>query len=347
VHHPPLNSAQNPLGPLWNDLQLSEREANSLLSCLVAVVTRDPTTNQTKVIGTGFIVGGSESLLIVVSAAHVLLETLDKHIPPLAHALRGVVGDAEDVMGRLGKAVDRKLFGAFVYKSPTVALRTYPIYCDVSGVSTSHIVRELDVILITLKLPQGVDGSSFGVCPIDVDPFALGVTTSVVIAGFVSGQSTPKSSESPTPIDEQHLTLCVRTGFVAELDQNPYGFRCSMFRLTIPTEPGMSGGPVLLLVPNLRDQPSSGQALHSTLAAVAVISRELSTSPLQLTHSSFGETWASPIVSAYRLTVPTGEKTGFGDAVRLGWISSSGLNAKRAHFALTPDGKSWAIQYHD
>jgi hypothetical protein len=101
----------------------------------------------------------------------------------------------------------------------------------------------------------------------------------------------------------------------------------------------MSGGPVLRLHRNgnriLNNVVPSG-----FFSATAVISRESTTSPLQVTHSELGETWASPLLLMYLLKFPY-QDVSFAEAVQKGWIKSEGSVAKRLRIEVNAEGTRW------
>jgi hypothetical protein len=69
-------------------------------------VGRDPQTNVGSILGSGFIVGTNGQIL-VLSAAHIFVDWVERVRPSAPHALRGLVGDAEDFRDRFMRTLGK------------------------------------------------------------------------------------------------------------------------------------------------------------------------------------------------------------------------------------------------
>jgi hypothetical protein len=104
--------------------------------------------------------------------------------------------------------------------------------------------RDMDVAVIQLAAPMGKSPEDFRILPIDADPFSFNKDP-VLMAGFTGGGAL-STEDGPFPHGLYEQKLTVRAGFVGEYVAKPDGFRSPMYRVNIPSVPGMSGGPLIL-----------------------------------------------------------------------------------------------------
>jgi hypothetical protein len=160
------------------------------------------------------------------------------------------------------------------------------------------------------------------------------------MAGFVKGSSwePPKDGEQTFRVQQNFV---VRVGYSWGRVAEPPGFGCPMYQLNMPSEPGMSGGPVLALRSQTGEIPriiSPHAQIH--LTAIGVVSRDCIAPTVLLDGSDPGETWTTPIEDAYLLRLGWRDRSVyFGEVVRDGRIKSYGPRALTAEVFDEPEGR--------
>jgi hypothetical protein len=320
---PPLRSPENPDAPPWAAVRMPPEQAAHLFRSLVMFYGYDDhgdKKSRTK-LGTGVIVGRSNQLA-VLTTSHGFTEWTDAVSPPAPHALRGITGDGEDYQKRLSNLVFRNRIRAI-----TSFGSAKPRFLTIHSMSGHTKPRELDCAVVQLELPEECQAEYPAAVPVDTDRFPF--EEPVILAGFPEAQWSGDPSD-PFDIGQLSQTLTVRAGYVAELQPPGERFKCSMFRVKIPTLGGMSGGPMLVL----RKPPEHPGFVLPTLAGLV----------------SFGtveeETWVTPIGHAYHLTVKTLDHgtLPFGECVKRDMISSYGHNAKRWKVEWDADRRNWTTR---
>lgn len=329
----PLYGLDNPGGPQWVVPHLSGVEVDQLYQAIVTFVGVDPRpTSLLKrvVIGSGFIVGAVESeSIVVLSAAHIFSWWTDQVCPPRSHALIGLVGDKEDFEKRLRQVISEKQIFALVSTKSGLGGSILPLI----GFSFNPNPRDGDIAVIQVAMPDGRTSDDFCGLPIDVDPVAK---DEILLMAGISGGTIPAPAEGDVVsggMFEQQLS--VRAGRIGELVKKPDGHGGPMYRVNIPSLPGMSGGPLI--------RPRLANFLDDStyaLAAVGVVSSKRIEVPFLLDHCAEGETWAAPTLVAYPRRI--GSKTGMetvGEAIKDGKVASIGRNAKRMTWSRNAAGE--------
>jgi hypothetical protein len=325
---PRLYSLSNPVAPQWGEPELTESDVDALYEGIVSFLGYDPrpdASHECVVLGSGVLVGIDDTL-IVISAAHIFSWWVDQIMPPAPHALRGLQGDAEDLKNRGRHVVESGYIKAFVQpRKPHEGC-----ICDITGMSFNPVPRDMDVAVVQLAKPTGITIDDFRILPIDSDPFSF--SEPVLIAGFTGGGRTLAVEEDPFPRGLYELKLTVRAGYVGELVNEPDGFRSPMYRVNIPSVPGMSGGPMILF------RTEQYVVAPQTLATAAgVISRSRIGTPFLLNHYEDGETWVCPIASALcRKVYRDGELHLLNEEVKRGAIPSYGRVARSVVWSRDP-----------
>jgi hypothetical protein len=325
---PQLYDWAHPDAPQWASVGLTPAEVDELCETLVMFVghdTRPGAARSCVPLGSGFIVGVLADTLVVLSAAHIFSWWIDQVVPPSRHALRGVLGDPEDMKVRLQKAVMDDKIAAGVHPRGRIAGCFVPIV----GVSFNPDPRDMDVAVIQLALPKGMSAADFRILPIDADPFDF--QEPVVMAGFVDGgRAFPKDGPFEAGLYEQKIMA--RAGRVGEYVERPDGSKSPLYRVNIRSEPGMSGGPLILL-----RGPTSHGVSNEFATAIGVVSRDRLTTPILLNHCDSGETWVSPIASALCRKVGTTQGViTVSHAVKQDLIPSFGYVARAAVWTRDP-----------
>ena len=318
---PELFAWNNLSGPQWIQPELSREELGELSEGMVAFVGHDPAApDRAVILGSGFIVGVADTL-IVATASHIFTWWAEKLYPSAPHALKGVAGDRDDVKRRVQNVVQAQRIAASVNPMRGISGLMLPIV----GLAINSNPRDLDIGFVQLALPPQADRNRFRTILIDADPFSFQGDT-VFMAGFVGGG---REWAQPFEAGIYQFELAVRAGRVAELAKEADGHRYAMYRVNIPSVPGMSGGPLMLL------RPTDNGTL-SIVTAVGVISSSRLGSPIVLNHCEEGETWVSPMLAGLgRRVIISGKPTAMSDAIHEGIIPSYGIHAGRFEFTRT------------
>lgn len=284
MHIPPLFAWNNSTGPQWVVPELSPAELQDLSRATVMFVGRDPRGDgdEWTVLGSGFIVGVADTI-IVATASHIFTWWVDKVAPPPPHLMKGATGDRDDLNRRMRKVIPNGGIAAVVNPRCSQDAAMLPIV----GIAINSNPRDLDGGYVQLALPPKFKRDDFGQLLIDADPFQF--EEPVLMVGYVGGQIVPAVGMSESSAF-CNFRMVVRAGRVAELIHEPDGFRAPMYRVNIPSLPGMSGGPLIAL---RKLQDTHGVAI----TAVGVVSSSRLGSPILLSSCSEGETLVCPIVT--------------------------------------------------
>lgn len=314
---PRLVDWDNLSGPQWIEAELSESELDELLEATVMFLGHHPASpGRAVVLGSGVIVGVTDTI-IVATASHIFTWWADQIRPSAPHPLRGVTGDREDVMRRVKEIVMQDCIVAGV--TPMGALGG--VMLPIVGLAINSDPRELDVGFVQLKLPSRTDRSNFRVLPIDADHISF--RDPILLAGYVGGGREYPNGEGPFDAGIYEQKIAVRAGRIGDLVKDPEGHRSPMYRVNIPSLPGMSGGPLMVLRPTV----SEGLSIVTT---AGVISSSRLGSPFLLNHCEEGETWVSPIVLGLgrKLTI-NGQSITVSDAIDNKSMPSFGVRASK------------------
>lgn len=317
---PKLFDWNNLRGPQWTVPELSQDEVANLYEATVMFIGHDPSIpDQTVVLGSGFIVGVADTL-IVATASHIFTWWTDTLRPPAPHGLRGLEGERADMMRRLQKVVQDGGIAACV----TPRGERNGMMLSIVGLAINSNPRDLDVGFVQLALPPNVGAKDFRVLPIDADDFSF--RDPVLMVGYIGGGRQLASGEPPYEAGFYEQRLAVRAGHVGELATQADGHRTAMYRVNIPSLPGMSGGPLLVF-------RETGNEALSLVTAVGVISSSRLGTPILLNHCEEGETWVSPIVLGLGRKVSIGgTPTTISDAIHNGTITAYGNRARKLEF---------------
>lgn len=312
---PRLFDWDNLTGPQWIQPELSQSEYEDLSEATVMFIGQVPAEpNRAVVLGSGFIVGVADTL-IVATASHIFTEWVERMLPSAPHALKGLVGDRDDVMRRLHAVILDRRIVACVNPMRTLTAMMVPIV----GLAINSNPRDLDGGFVQLGLPPHADRDSFRTLPIDADLFSF--QDPVLMAGYVGGGREYSIGEQPWVEGFYEQKMAVRAGRVAELVEEPDGHRSPMYRVLIPSRPGMSGGPLIAIRP-------SESEVFSFATAVGIVSSSRLSSPILINHCEEGETWVSPWACALGRRVSiNGTPTMMADAIHNGTIRSYGVRA--------------------
>lgn len=301
---PPLRTHKSPAGPIWVSAALSRAEMAYLRRRIVTFVCRDPHEGTVHALGSGFIVGAANQIL-VLTAAHLFVEWLDRIRPAAQHALRGLVSDADVLQewrARFAAAQKEQIFQAVV--NPSISVD--PQQRRIAALSLFPIISRNDTAIVQLDMPAGVGPGDLGMIMIDSDPFPK---DAVVFMAGIAGSERRVARTTEAAING--LEIRVHAGHIAEYSPRADGYLIPMYRANMPSLNGMSGGPALVVRRALRPGGIilAGQEVVPT--AVGIVSRGQFgrlAAPVLLDHCEEGETWFSPItlVLGQRVSMPDG-----------------------------------------
>jgi hypothetical protein len=325
----PLRDAAHPAAPRWAPVEMDREDALNCARRLIMVVLFNDITHKEQVIGSGFLVATHPELL-ALTATHVLTEWIDKLRPPRPHAFRGVQGDDDDFKKRVVEVVEAGLFMAAIRCRAQGGYRL----CTVKGVSLPFDPLTSDVACLRLELPKWARREDFDAIPINAEMCLPGGP--MLMVGWAGGEwGLPDLEGHPFRL---HQHMVVRAAFNRGPVAAPRGYQNWMFLVDAPSEPGMSGGP--LLVMDLLSSPG-----RVRLSARGVISRDCIAPPAaQADETNPNQTWVSPIEAAFTLSCPPPlEQTLFWDAVRTGMVGSYGQRARQG--SVTPGSDEHSLRW--
>lgn len=320
-----LRDAALPAAPRWAPVELDREDALNVARHLIMVVGYNDIARKEQVLGSGFLVATQPELL-ALTATHVLTEWIDKVRPPRPHAFRGLQGDDDDLKKRVADVVEAGLFLAAIRCRAQGGYRL----CAVKGVSLPFDPLNIDVACLRLELPRWAAREDFDSIPINAEICLPGGP--MLIAGWAGGEwGLPDLEGHPFPLSQR---MVVRAAFNRGPIAAPRGYQNWMFLVDAPSEPGMSGGP--LLVMDLLSAPG-----RVRLSARGVISRDCIAPPADpADEGDPNQTWVSPIEAAFALRCPLPQQILFWEAVRTGLVGSYGQRARQGSVTPGPDEHS-------
>jgi hypothetical protein len=288
------------------------RFPDDFLSSVVRFLVRDEKRNVLRLCGSGFIIGNVDGRwLVVATAAHVVddvdqvLGIRPKPIP--AFDFREPL-TVEARRQRLDPALD--LARCMVYLPD----RRVEIACPIHAIEVSpdRGLRDTALVFVSLPEPRPIACMS-----IDLEP-PPGPHEPLLVAGF--GDSPSRVVREPDGREMEFPTrnLIVREGFLGPLTEGTAQLRYPAFKVLVPTDGGMSGGPVIV---QRRVNTSETPPLDSTGRPIDATPRHLSVMALNSTDMSpmgedapsrpdvEGESYATPVVALYThdVALPSGE----------------------------------------
>lgn len=321
---PQLRTASYAAGPRWAPVGLNRAEILAIARLLVMIVGYNDRTRKEQVLGSGFLVG-TEPELIALTAQHVIRDFVNTVRPAAPHSFSGLHGDEEDVIRRTHEVAEAELLFAIVRCRAPGSRRI----TKVIGISYSPSPWNVDIACLRLQLPAWTSRKDFDAVAIDADPHPYRVP--VIMAGWSGGSwELPEHEGHPFSV-RQHLT--VRAGYNLGEIRRPLEYEGNMFLIDAPSEPGMSGGPLIAT------RPSLGPGLV-TLTVKGVISRDcIAEAAAAPDEADPHRTWVSPIEDAFHLSLPRKppDDIWLGEAVRAGLVRTYGQRVRRARVVLTEE----------
>lgn len=327
---PTLYDWANPTAPKWSNVDAAPDEVDGLFASCVMFLGYDPRSDALDryvVLGSGFLIS-AEGRLTVLTAAHIFTWWTDQIRPPNRHALMGAQGDHEDMGKRLRYVLEQGYIVAAVARP---GLGDEGTISRIEHISANVRPADMDIAIVQLSIPEGRSSQDYRILRFDTDPFDF--RDPVLMAGYIGGgRNIALDSDQLFGAAYWEQKLALRAGRVAEYvsdDQHPHRH---MYRVSIPSLPGMSGGPLIAM------RAISGLVgSYVEPTAIGVISSSGFAEPMLLDHCEDGETWVTPIAHALARKVHTPQDIcTLSEAIKGGHIDAFGDVAARAIVSRDP-----------
>jgi hypothetical protein len=310
---------------------------DAFLCSVVRFLVRDEKRCALRLCGSGVIIGNVDGRWLVVATAAHVIEDVDQVLgirpkPIPAFDFREPL-TVEGRRQRVDPAMD--LARCMVYLPDKKA----EIACPIHAIEVSPDRGLRDTALVFVSLPQA---RPIACMPIDLEQLP-GPYEPVLVAGF--GESPTQAVVEPDGREMKFplRNLIVREGFLGPLTEGTAQLRYPAFRLLVPTDGGMSGGPVIIQrrVNTTATPPmdSTGRPANATLRRLTVMAlNSTDMSPMGEKASSRpdieGESYATPIVALYThdVALPSGEWISLFEAVQRKFVSTVGPEASQADY---------------
>jgi hypothetical protein len=263
---------------------------------MVMFVGRDPREDGGHILGSGFIVAVNLNIL-VLSAAHVFVDFVEKYRPAPRHAFRGLDRD-EDARDFRVRIMELLRAGAFQAVAD-LDFQGVPHVCTISSVTLAHDYLRNDTAVVQLQIPAGIREETIGSVLIDTTPFSD--DQPVLMAGVTNARMQTTAQNEIVVLQQE---ISARAGYVVEEVPQAEGYGgIPMYRANMPSHGGMSGGPALAIRPPRVEQRIISAHRETPMpTAIGIVSRSRLgrlAAPALLDHCEAGETWISPVAHAF------------------------------------------------
>lgn len=278
---------------------------------VVRFLISDESAHETRIFGSGTLIGVMNGDWLTICTASHVLEDIDR---TLGLERRDNLSHLDTDEDRLRRRYDPELLKHVRCGIWLPELGT-EIICPLVNVETSKVIRRRDTALVFVKLTPEAAGKADPI-PIDVGPPPIREWP-LHVAGFNAlrvNESVPVNAPGlVTP--ERHLIL--REGFTGGYGRHA-GVEYDVVQILIPIDGGMSGGPVIIY----RPEPFQAQPV-----VVAIINGELGSSLNPQSNQSANPIgFATPVAALFthEVFLPSNEWIPFREAVERKIIATSG-----------------------
>jgi len=292
--------------------------ARSLLRQVGMIYCADPYSAELHGLGACFRVHNSGDVALCITAAHVL-EEARKYAKPARLRTRPLADWPEAARTALAAGL-------------SVHFGDLP-YGQAPRVERYALNFETDLAHIVVRLPQEVVSPPPSVFAIDSDLYPTGTQLVAVCISDAQPVEMPGGQHGRAYAINAALEL--RVGTVTRSLVRGRLQKSPVYQTSIPTLPGMSGGPVFL-APSSERQP---------MRVLGVISSDLSTEEAHLTPGTTGSSLVVPIGCAYAMQTSIeidGQAAEFGTLCRTGAVID--LGSRRARIVVRRDGEKFSLQ---
>lgn len=287
---PPLYSQANPHGPIWAGVNLSRDDLQDLRRRLAVVIGYDTRNGTIEPLGSAFMVSGV-FYIFAVTAAHVIFEFAKRAMGPLP---RDIFSSPDERLAQEFERLQRLLRERLLVLVVETVDSPGVLKLEVDQIHTGHETR-IDIALLRCAVPAGFDQEK--ISPMFMDFCHPDHKESVGMAGFVSMQSIPIAEESPRGLGLMRKHLVVRASHIAEMATSAEGVHSKslLWRVPMPSQPGMSGGPLFRLRLPRGEPIFIGHRPPVLPTAIGAVSYHRSGGMLAGYEAHEGETWIVPI----------------------------------------------------
>jgi hypothetical protein len=303
----------------WLYAQVKDPQlASSLLRQVGVIYCADSYTAELHGLGACFRVHNSRDIALCITAAHVL-EEARKYVKPAWLRTRPLTDWPESARAALAA-------GLSVYFGD-LPCGTAP------RVEGYHLNFETDLAHIVVRLPHEVASPPPSVFAIDSDLYPAG--TRLVAACVADARPIEIPGRDDGRVYKLNAALELRAGTVTRSLVRGRLQKTPVYETSIPTLPGMSGGPVFLA-------PSPER---QSIRVLGVISSDHSTEAAHTTPGTTGSSLVIPIGCAYAMQTSIeidGQAAEFGALCRTGAVID--LGSRRDRILVCRDGEKFSLQ---
>jgi hypothetical protein len=287
-------------------------------SAVVRFLARDEKRNEFHHLGSGTIIGRvGDQWAVVASASHVF-EDVDELLGLGPPHLPGFPRDDSPNRRYSSEALRHIVCGVTLHGGNGAE-----VLCPLVAAETSKVISRRDTALAFVALPGELQvAGRLGRLPINLGPPPWH-HEAILVAGFGKRDAavTATRADGSNPMAVPPRDLIVREGFYADFGAMTGRLHYHLVRHLIPCDPGMSGGPVMLVRPDATGAQWSMMAINN-------VSMD---QPLPLQEHVEGESFATHVLALYShevLLLPTTEWVPFAEAVKRDIIFSVGSEAR-------------------
>jgi hypothetical protein len=294
---PEIKSPETPDAPPWAEAEFAnQHEYEGMKRSLAAVVGYDDRKGQYVLMGTGVLVGfipGNGVIfgagLYVATATHVVMGFVNLYLDRLQYN-NFYAGDNEALFKLDMKRVETVVNAGKLKVVVESAQFGPPYIFDVRAAIVGD-EKDSDCTMLVCTVPQALEKSTF--LPAIMDYEHANEGERFVMAGFARPKGFPEHELVTLPFDQVHNIGRLRGGLVARVSRvvevsnsRPMMRAGSLhWRVSMPSEPGMSGGALL----RLREPKGSAPGQPQINTTIGLISSGWST-------ADDSDTWTCPVV---------------------------------------------------
>jgi hypothetical protein len=295
---PPLFSQANIHAPMWVPVNLTGEQQKDLRRHLALIVGYNTNTGLIEGLGSGFVVSGVPEIF-VVTASHVLMGFVNQHLGARA---KDIFGSDEENFYLEGKRLFEVLKDAKIRVVVECLDKPGVQVLEIQSIWLGHEKR-CDLAMLRCVGAEAFSGETMVPALPDFKP--ADQLESLFMAGFVKMGAIPIDEEAR--IATMRRYICVRASRVAEDTRTPEGAHPGswQWRVTMPSEHGMSGGPLLRLRLPKGEPIFVNDVTPQIRTSVGVISRGRAGGMFAGFEEKAGETWITPIEAIRHLAGET------------------------------------------
>jgi hypothetical protein len=308
MHLPTVRSSEHPSAPEWLEYEFdTQQDYIAFKQGIAAIVGYDDQTDSFTLFGSG-IIFGSHVEMHVATATHVLTHIANDYYGAIpSNPFLGVEDRTQKELHRLKRLTSERRVRVLVETIEYGPLQMFDVIGLVGGEEMG-----VDCVLLQCQIPETLMGN-INFLPIVMDDDPVVENETLIMAGFVQPKvfkPRERPSISAKEFDRIGIlrsNLVTRVSRVAEITTEPGRVKpgATHVRVAMPSEHGMSGGPVVRLRGDKGRRPRvAGEAIITT--TVGIVSRQADGTdangePVEHTWESPWSTHGRPQRAFYRL----------------------------------------------